>query len=73
MRHAALLQAAADQRQDRRDVLQPFTRFVVGDDAEIFQIERQIVRQLAAVQLRPAFSYWLIRSTIAWPRSRDSA
>jgi hypothetical protein len=55
MRHTALFQASADQRQDRRNVLQPFACFVIGDDAEVFQIERQIVRQLAAVQLQPGF------------------
>ena len=50
-----LFQAATNQRQDRRDVLQPFTRLVIADDTEIFQIERQIVRQLAAIQLQPGF------------------
>ena len=55
MRYLALFQAASNQRQYRRDVLQPFTRLVVADDTEIFQIERQIVRQLAAIQLQPGF------------------
>ena len=55
MRYLALFQAASNQRQYRRDVLQPFTRLVVADDTEIFQIERQIVRQLAAVQLKTRF------------------
>ncbi len=51
MGHAALLQPSANQRQDRRDVLQSFARFVVLNDTEVLQVERQVVRQLAAVEL----------------------
>ena len=47
-----LLKTRAEQRQDRRDVLQTAQRLFFWQLRQIFQIERQVIRQLAAVELQ---------------------
>ncbi|KEP73647.1 hypothetical protein HR12_03335 [Microbacterium sp. SUBG005] len=47
-----LLETRAEQRQNRSNVLQPAQRFLFRQLRQIFQIQRQVIRQLAAVELQ---------------------
>ncbi len=67
----ALLQARAEQTEDRRDV-RGRQRFLFRQLRQILQIWRQMIRRSWLSSSRPWRSYCAMRSTIACPRSRDS-